>query len=47
MSSDELGEVLEVITNLAREAAAGDGTGTIPARVERSGKGRLHCRFYP
>ena len=39
MPSDDLCEVLEVITNLAREAAA-DGTGTIPARVGRPGKGR-------
>ena len=47
MPNDELGEVLEVITNLAREAAAGDGTGTIPARTVRPGKGRLNCRFCP
>ena len=46
MPSDELGEVLEVITDLAREAGT-DGIGAIPARTGRPGKGRLHCRLYP
>ena len=39
MPSDALGEVMEVIASLAREAGAGDGTGAIPARVGRPGKG--------
>ena len=46
MPSDDLGEVLEVITNLARKAGA-DGTGAIPARAGRPGKGQLNCQFCP
>ena len=34
MPSDDLGEVLEVITNLARKAGAAT-TGAIPARMGR------------